>query len=99
MTAKCSIKRSGSMRKAMVVMVAAAVALTAFSAGAQVRSWDNLDWWAQSGAKADPVKDDTRSGYWWWPTEPASNADDKELWGNRGVVYSHMAAKPTPPPT
>ena len=49
------------------------------------------------GAKADPVKDDTRSGYWWWPTEPASNADDKELWGNRGVVYSQLAAKPEPP--
>jgi len=85
------------MKKAMVVMLAAAVALTAFSAHAQVRSWDNLDWWAQSGAKADPVKDDTRSGYWWWPTEPASNKDDKELWGNRGVVYGHMAAKPEAP--
>ncbi len=81
------------MKKVMVVMMAVAVAFTAFSAGAQVRSWDNLDWWAQSGAKADPVKDATRSGSWWWPTDPVSNTDDKELWGNRGVVY----AKFTPP--
>jgi len=90
------------MKKAMVVMMAVAVAFTAFSASAQVRSWDNLDWWAQSGAKADPVKDDTRSGYWWWPTEAASNTDDKELWGNRGVVYGAYAPKtevatPAPP--
>jgi len=28
-----------------------------------------------------------RDGYWWWPTEAASNADDGELWGNRGIVY------------
>lgn len=81
------------MKKAMVVMMAVAVALTAFSAGAQVRSWDNLDWWAQSGAKTDPVKDHSRDGYWWWPTDPASNADDKELWGNRGVVYGKWVPK------
>ena len=81
------------MKKAMVVMMAVAVAFTAFSAGAQVRSWDNLDWWAQSGATADPVKDDARTGYWWWPTDPKSNADDKELWGNRGIVYGQWAPK------
>lgn len=84
------------MKKAMVVMMAVAVAFTAFSAGAQVRSWDNLDWWAQSGAKVDPVKDHVRDGYWWWPTDPASNADDKELWGNRGVVYGKWVPKVEP---
>ncbi len=83
------------MKKAMVVVMAVAVAVSfiAFPAGAQVRSWDNLDWWAQSGAPPDPVKDDTRSGYWWFPTEAASNADDKELWGNRGVVYGNYVPK------
>lgn len=81
------------MKKAMVVMMAVAVAFTAFSAGAQVRSWDSLDWWAQSGAKSDPVKDHMRSGYWWWPTDPASNSDDQELWGNRGVVYGKWVPK------
>jgi OOP family OmpA-OmpF porin len=87
----------------MVVTLALSLTLVAFGASAQVRSWDNLDWWAQSGAKADPVKDSSYSGYWWWPTDPASNADDGELWGNRGVVYSMYTPKaptpPAPPPT
>ncbi len=72
--------------------------------------WDDYSWWATSGAQPDPVKDAVRSGYWWWPTEPASNADDSEAWGNRGVVYhiwQPAAEKPavvpptpavTPPP-
>lgn len=92
------------MKKAIVFGLMTAVMLTAFGASAQVRSWDNLDWWAQSGAKADPVKDAARSGSWWWPSEPTSNADDKELWGNRGVVYGKYtpkvtaAAEPAPAP-
>ena len=45
-----------------------------------------------------PVRDADRSGYWWWPTEPASNAGDTELWGNRGVVYSIYSPAPPPPP-
>jgi len=86
------------MRKWIVAAVAVAMVFMAFGASAQVRSWDSLDWWAQSGAKADPVKDAERSGYWWWPTDPASNADDSELWGNRGVVYSMYTPKPPEPP-
>ncbi len=63
--------------------------------------WDDLSWWGQSGATPAPVKDPVRSGYWWWPTEPASNAGDAELWGNRGVVYHIYEPAPkveTPPP-
>lgn len=77
-----------------LVLVLMGLAGTA-SAQTKVRSWDDLEWWAQSGATAESVQDSSRSGYWWWPTEPASNADDQELWGNRGVVY---AQKPAPPP-
>jgi outer membrane protein OmpA-like peptidoglycan-associated protein len=82
----------------MIATLVLAVASMAFGASAQVRTWDNLDWWAQSGAKADPVKDSTRDGYWWWPTDPVSNADDGELWGNRGVVYSNFTPKAPEPP-
>lgn len=96
------------MKKVMVSTLMIAAMCTAFAASAQSRSWDNLDWWAQSGAKSDPVKDATRSGSWWWPKEPTSNKDDKELWGNRGVVYGKYTPKtaeapktapkaPTPP--
>lgn len=62
--------------------------------------WDDYSWWATSGATPDPVKDAVRSGYWWWPTEPASNVDDSEAWGNRGVVYHiwQPAEKIAPPP-
>lgn len=41
-----------------------------------------------------------RCGYWWWPKEPASNAGDAELWGNRGIVFHKCepeVAKPEPP--
>jgi len=48
---------------------------------------DDTAWWGNTGATPAPVQDATRSGYWWWPTEAASNADDSELWGNRGIVY------------
>lgn len=61
-----------------------------------VRSWDDLSWWAQSGATPDPVKDSSRSGYWWWPKEPSSNANDDELWGNRGKIF-HVYTPPAPP--
>jgi len=49
---------------------------------------DDRSWWGRSGAKAYPVQDSTRSRHWWWPKEPASNEDDQELWGNRGIIYS-----------
>lgn len=28
-----------------------------------------------------------RRGCWWWPKKPASNDNDHELWGNRGIVF------------
>jgi OOP family OmpA-OmpF porin len=59
------------------------------------RVWDDLSWWGNSGAKPDPVKDETRAGYWWYPTQPASNAGDAELWGNRGKIFHTW----TPPVT
>ena len=64
---------------------------------AQDDAWDDLSWWGQSGATPEPVKDPERSGYWWWPTEPASNVADSELWGNRGVVYNIDWEQPKPP--
>ncbi|HIJ64505.1 MAG TPA: OmpA family protein [Candidatus Hydrogenedentes bacterium] len=85
------------MRKMLVCMLGVALVGMAGSAMAQCKGkgWDDLSWWAQSGATPAPVKDTTRSGYWWWPTEPASNVDDSELWGNRGVVYNTLV-EPAP---
>jgi outer membrane protein OmpA-like peptidoglycan-associated protein len=39
-------------------------------------------WWP-TDAKPQPVKDASRSGYWWWPNK-SGNA---KVWGNRGYVY------------
>ncbi len=93
------------MRKVIVCALVLALIGLSGSAMAQGRIWDDLSWWGQSGATPSPVKDDTRSGYWWWPTTPASNVDDAELWGNRGVVYAQyteapeeVAAPVAPPP-
>ena len=81
-------------------LVLTLVLLAGGAATAQVRSWDDLNWWAQSGAGPDPVKASGSPGYWWWPAAPESNVDDGELWGNRGVVYGMFtpAAPPPPPP-
>ena len=70
---------------------------------AAAKMWDDMSWWGNTGATPEPTMDTKgRSGYWWWPKEPASNADDGELWGNRGIVY-HAWEKPmmeeTPAPT
>lgn len=95
------------MKKLLVCAVVVAMVATAGSAFAQGKVWDDLSWWGKSGATPAPVKDarEHYPGYWWWPKEPKSNADDKDLWGNRGVVYALMAAAekpiapPPPPPT
>lgn len=87
------------MRRLLVgSLVLTLVLLAGGVATAQVRSWDNLDWWAQSDAGPNPVKASGGSGYWWWPTTPASNDGDGELWGNRGVVYGMFTPAPPPPP-
>lgn len=41
-----------------------------------------FDWWPTDALPA-PVKDEKRSGYWWWPTKPGKIMP----WGNRGYVY------------
>ncbi len=46
--------------------------------------------WDISLGEPAPVKDSRRSGYWWWPTEPANEAARDRLWGNRGTVYSQL---------
>lgn len=62
------------------------------------KHFDDLSWWGTSGATPAPVKDEVVNAYWWWPTEPASNADDSELWGNRGkVLHNIIPAKEEPP--
>lgn len=96
------------MRKLMVCALAVALVFGG-SAFAQGKVWDDLSWWGKSGAKPAPFKDIGPTccnrpdpGYWWWPTEPKSNTDDTELWGNRGVVYAlftEEAPPPKPPPT
>jgi len=87
------------MRKLLVLTLAVALITLSGSAFAQGKVWDDLSWWGQSGATPAPVTDCTRSGYWWWPLEPQSNANDEELWGNRGVVYAQYAEKVEPPAT
>lgn len=85
------------MKKVLVCalgLALVAMSVPAFATCGCGKVWDDLSWWAQSGATPGPVKDAVRSGYWWWPTEAASNADDAELWGNRGVVYGMYAEKP-----
>jgi len=92
------------MRKALVC--ALAVAFLSGSAFAGGKVWDDLSWWGQSGATPGVVEDTGAAGcmnigprvgyYWWWPKEPASNQNDGELWGNRGVVYG-MYEEPAPP--
>ena len=84
------------MKKVLVCALAFALVAGGGPAFALGKVWDDLSWWGQSGATPAPVKDATRSGYWWWPKEPKSNVDDKELWGNRGVVYSQY--NPPKPP-
>lgn len=102
------------MKKLLVIAVAVSILAAGGSAFAQGKVWKDLSWWGKSGATPAPVKDsryqsemaqsgmvlrnDLRTGYWWWPTSPKANAGDKEMWGNRGVVYAQFKAdKPKPP--
>jgi outer membrane protein OmpA-like peptidoglycan-associated protein len=41
-----------------------------------------FSWWP-TDAKPAPVKDEYRSGYWWWPEIPG----EERPWGNQGWVY------------
>ena len=80
-----------------LVMIALMFALVCACGTSQAaKKWDDMSWWGNTGSTPDPVADSKgRSGYWWWPKEAKSNADDGELWGNRGIVY-HAWEKPAP---
>lgn len=80
------------MKKAFALILIAAL-LSPVAAFAQNKS---ADWWIMTESRPQPVKDSVLSGYWWWPVDPASNANDGELWGNRGLVYGMWA--PAAPP-
>lgn len=82
-----------------VIVMALIAALCGFGGTAEAaKHWDDMSWWGNTGATPEPHADSKgRSGYWWWPTVPASNANDGELWGNRGIVY-HAWEKPMPEP-
>ena len=41
-----------------------------------------FSWWP-SDARPGPVKDEVKSGYWWWPDQPGQTRP----WGNQGFVY------------
>lgn len=62
------------------------------------KTWEDMSWWGNTGATPNPVKDSARSGSWWWPIVPKSNAEDGELWGNRGIVYHIYAEAAAPEP-
>ena len=83
------------MKKVLAIALVAAL-FGACGTAQAAKVWDDMSWWGNTGATPDPVADSQgRSGYWWWPTQPASNANDSELWGNRGIVYSQWT-KPEP---
>ena len=81
-----------------IVALALIAAVCGFGGKAEAaKHWDDMSWWGNTGATPAPTADTKgRSGFWWWPIEPASNADDGELWGNRGIVYHTYAAAAKP---
>lgn len=90
------------MKKVVFVALAAFLVVGLTSTAHAAKQWDDMSWWGNTGATPEPQPDthcgcgEPRSGYWWWPTEPASNTGDTELWGNRGIVF-HAWEKPAPP--
>ena len=83
-----------------IIALALIAALCGFGGSAEAaKMWDDMSWWGNTGATPEPTADTKgRSGYWWWPKEPASNANDSELWGNRGIVYHSPWEKPMAEP-
>ena len=84
--------------KRLVALALVAAVVGACGTAQAAKVWDDMSWWGNTGATPEPVKDSARSGYWWWPKEPASNAGDAELWGNRGIVYNMWEPKVEDPP-
>ena len=62
------------MKNLLIAVVA--VMLVAGSAAAATcgpKTWDDMSWWGNTGATPAPTADTKgRSGYWWWPIEPAT---------------------------
>lgn len=84
------------MKQLIALALVAALCVLGGTADA-AKMWDDMSWWGNTGATPEPTADTKgRSGYWWWPKEPASNANDGELWGNRGIVYHSPWEKPMP---
>ncbi len=93
------------MKKLVILAVVIALAGACGTAHA-AKSWSDMSWWGNTGAKPEPVADSKgRSGYWWWPTDGVGGEvaksvcgpdGDNNLWGNRGIVY-HAWVKPEPP--
>ena len=83
-----------------LIVFALTMALLGVGGTAQAaKVWDDMSWWGNTGATPEPVKDPKgRAGYWWWPTEPATNTNDTEVWGNRGVIYYVGWEKSAPEP-
>lgn len=93
--------------KKLVALALVAALFSVCGTAQAAKVWDDMSWWGNTGATPAPQPDtycglgEPRSCYWWWPTEPASNANDAELWGNRGIVYScwtQPTVTPPPPP-
>jgi len=94
--------------KKVITLAAVALVVSLCGQASAAKVWDDMSWWGNTGATSLPQPDtncgcgEPRSGYWWWPTEPASNAGDAELWGNRGIVYhawqQPVVEAPAPPP-
>ena len=90
------------MKKLVILAVAIALIGACGTANA-AKSWSDMSWWGNTGAKPLPVADSKgRAGYWWWPTDgvggevakAACGTDsDNNLWGNRGIVF-HAWVKP-----
>lgn len=81
------------MKKVVFLALATFLVVGLTSSAHAAKQWDDMSWWGNTGATPEPQPDthcgcgEPRSGYWWWPTESASNTGDTELWGNRGIVY------------
>lgn len=62
------------------------------------RTQEQFRWWP-TDAMPQPVKDQERGGYWWWPVTPGQ----MKPWGNRGYIYVYKIifdykAEELPPP-
>ena len=70
--------------KSVVTAVCVMMLVLAQCAGLAYAKDEEKDftWWP-TDAKPAPVKDEVRSGYWWWPEIPG----EARPWGNRGYVY------------